>query len=891
MAVIKIDNFGGEMPSMSPRALPVNAAQTNANLYLGTNEFRPLKGLGTQNTNVTLNGIGVAGSVVRSLYRPNSNVNWYASAYERSFARTPINDAGLAGRTYFTTDEPAGPPSAYDGTNFISERRLGVPPPEKPQTALAINEPVTVDRAWNHLYQQSAGAILEILRNNKLKSAEPIDRFEDTDGAGPLGITIFGGTRDEKSLLIPWASGNPDLPVALRQKWWQLFAKIPTTRAVSLGLDLQKLGVQHSEADTFVPITALPYTYRMTTIIRNNIKANIAFLRQPELPVDAVLTDDPLDDTLQPLFSDAEIDAILDHYVKLLDVESLCRSQRDELTELVEEFDWLLKDSTLDFFGLVEPTPVTPPTKPTSGQYIIDPDNGGETIAYIRNPEWVTYDAQLAAYQQYLKDLAEYQSKGEQAKRSQTDKIYHIQRRAEQVTKEVERILDAEWDRLTTDPNWLRVFFDSQGGSPNYIDIDYVDGIGKEDRFYVVTYVTDWGEESAPSPVSDWHHTGYRDWVSITPPSSIPSRPEVVGWRLYRGNTGTNNAAFQLVTIPADDEQASKATFTGSTFNYFNLGGLPFNDKVISERLGEVLSTTTWLEPPVDLKGLVAMPNGIMAGFVGNTVYFCEPYVPYAWPVEYQVTVDTTITGLGVFGQTLFVGTDANPYLMSGADSATMSAQKLESNQACVSRRSIASVQGGVLYASPDGLCVVDSSGVRLVTSDVYTREDWQLLTPGTMVGVEHENLYYLFYEGSGGGCLVFDLKHKKLGRVDGLSNVTAAFVDRSEDRMYVVINNQVFPFNASGSSLTGRWKSAKMTLPKQDPMAWLQVFGSQSAGVPVTVRWYGDGVLRYTATSTSLTPQRLPPGRWLEHEIEVESAARVTSVVVAGSTQELQQL
>ena len=41
MPVIKIENFGGEMPSMSARALPTNAAQENRNLLLGTAEFRP----------------------------------------------------------------------------------------------------------------------------------------------------------------------------------------------------------------------------------------------------------------------------------------------------------------------------------------------------------------------------------------------------------------------------------------------------------------------------------------------------------------------------------------------------------------------------------------------------------------------------------------------------------------------------------------------------------------------------------------------------------------------------------------------------------------------------------------------------------------------------------
>ncbi|MCK7581114.1 MAG: hypothetical protein MZV65_39460 [Chromatiales bacterium] len=29
-----------------------------------------------------------------------------------------------------------------------------------------------------------------------------------------------------------------------------------------------------------------------------------------------------------------------------------------------------------------------------------------------------------------------------------------------------------------------------------------------------------------------------------------------------------------------------------------------------------------------------------MAGFPGRDIYFCEPYRPYAWPVEYMQSID-----------------------------------------------------------------------------------------------------------------------------------------------------------------------------------------------------------------------------------------------------------
>ena len=109
-----------------------------------------------------------------------------------------------------------------------------------------------------------------------------------------------------------------------------------------------------------------------------------------------------------------------------------------------------------------------------------------------------------------------------------------------------------------------------------------------------------------------------------------------------------------------------------------------------------------------------------------------------------------------------------NPYFVTGAHSANMSATKLDSNQSCVSRRSIVGVQGGVLYASPDGLCLASGAGVQVVTRQLIARVDWQKLQPASMFAAEHEGVYYLFYAGAGGGCLAFSIQDgMKLGHID----------------------------------------------------------------------------------------------------------------------------
>ena len=149
--------------------------------------------------------------------------------------------------------------------------------------------------------------------------------------------------------------------------------------------------------------------------------------------------------------------------------------------------------------------------------------------------------------------------------------------------------------------------------------------------------------------------------------------------------------------------------------------------------------------------------------------------------------------------------------LFRSADSASMIAVKLDSNQACVSRRSIVSVQGGVVFASPDGLCLADANGVKVVSGAMFTREDWQALSPSTMFGIEHEEVCYIFYSG---GCLTFDVGAGKLGRLD--LTATAAFVDRTTDTLYVADGTAIKAVFGAATRRTGKWKSAKGVLDRK---------------------------------------------------------------------------
>lgn len=388
-----------------------------------------------------------------------------------------------------------------------------------------------------------------------------------------------------------------------------------------------------------------------------------------------------------------------------------------------------------------------------------------------------------------------------------------------------------------------------------------------EDIVYRYTYVTDWGEESAPSPPSAVASKDQNDTTMVTM-AAPPTGRFVTKWRLYRSSMGNATAAYLFVKEGA-------------------ISGLTTPDAVLPAALGEVLPTEGWFEPPPNIRGVVALPNGIMAGFFDNTICFCDPYHPYAWPIEYQVTLDQPIVCIAPFEQGLLASTRSSLFVVSGADSASMSATRVNSDQICISPRGMAPMGGGVTFISPDGICHMNSGGVTLLTEGHYTREEWRYIlynaAESTHVGA-HDGVFFIF---TAGESYFFDLATNKLGILpapDGSS--TAAWSDPYTDSMYVCQGTSIVALFNGPTKRMGKWRSKLITLDAPAQFAWLQV--KADFDTTVKVRWIADGVQRYEVDLVWHTPVRLPPGRWAEHEIEILSQSRITEVILASSTEEL---
>lgn len=391
-------------------------------------------------------------------------------------------------------------------------------------------------------------------------------------------------------------------------------------------------------------------------------------------------------------------------------------------------------------------------------------------------------------------------------------------------------------------------------------------GATPENRVYTWTWVNKeagYEMESAPAPASTAVDVYPGQTVDLTGFPAVPGGEYVVTHRrIYRAVAGVYLFVAEITA----------ATNT-------------FNDNVDADALGEELPSLNWSEPPAGLSGLTNLPNGMMAGFSGRDVYFCEPYRPYAWPETYMQTVDYPVVGLGRMDTTLAVMTTGVPYLMQGSSPDTVAVVKSDLEQACVSKRSIVSFGSAVVYAAPDGLMMLSPNGSRIITENLFSYKQWQAyFKPESIHAYANDNKYIAFYDtGTVSGGFVYDMTSGQFI----LHDIYAAtgFRDLQRDKLFLAFADRTVKAWEQGTNKSYVWRSKKFTYPQITGFSCAQL---EAEAYPMTVKIYIDGILQYTKSVDSRAPFRLPPKVGRDWEMQIEGTNEVFAVNLAHSPTEL---
>lgn len=454
--------------------------------------------------------------------------------------------------------------------------------------------------------------------------------------------------------------------------------------------------------------------------------------------------------------------------------------------------------------------------------------------------------------------------------------------------------------------------------------------VSPEDRAYVYTYVSTFGsitEESAPSPAATVASIGVGDSVTVNAFTAVPAGDyNITHRRIYRSVAGASSDTYQFVAEIA-------------------IGTASYSDALLAAALGEVIPSIGWLPPVADLKGLCSHPSGALVGFSGNTLYFSEPFFPHAWPLKYGQSIPDKIVGIGVYGTSVVVMTDRNPYIIGGVGPSSMSVERVPILEPCVSKRSIASDEFGVVYASRNGLVGIGPTVRGIITGALFAYNEWQQYDPENLAGEIINNQYFGIYPSNPS-----DLKTMVVnrGEIPALSfiemDATALHIDSQGGKIYYcdTAGGKIYTWDDDPlRPLMFYWKSKRFVLPQAtsfsvlkldadyDQIGNIEVYNTKVADIAAAnavlfatdllgalnevavnelevngdtmldtplladiataqVLIYCEEELVSTSNLLSFDPVRLLPFKGRIIEIEIVGNMNVTSVAVATTTPEL---
>ena len=446
-----------------------------------------------------------------------------------------------------------------------------------------------------------------------------------------------------------------------------------------------------------------------------------------------------------------------------------------------------------------------------------------------------------------------------------------------------------EYFRLAT--LWFPVGLDSMIRSSNVVTVTnqvYPHMLSEGDRFKIV------GVTPATFDITDGIVT------------------EVVDRYTFRYAQAGSNEGGNGGTLYHD---VAETTPTG-TARYWGQSSYDFVDDYDPTALSDILTTDEYARPPPNMQGLVAIQNSILAGFSGNEIYFSEPGQPHAWPLRYTLTLEHNIVKLVAYGGAMIALTVAYPYLIDGSDPANMAVRKVDALYPCVSRRSVVTMDYGVVYATHDGLAVISqSAGTQIATKVLFEQDTWNsTLDPSTIVAVYFGDSYLASHSTGG---FVFE-RNEQVGGYFATVNypAVAAAYDSFTGRLYYSAgsNGDIYEWDSPGQpALTQEWKSRVIISKETVNFSAARVVADYGPPSPVweavTTTWsttvltwgatnniefklWADKSLVFTELVDNSKVFRLPTGyRTDTYEVGVTGSVRVRAIHLGLSSSGLREV
>jgi hypothetical protein len=399
-------------------------------------------------------------------------------------------------------------------------------------------------------------------------------------------------------------------------------------------------------------------------------------------------------------------------------------------------------------------------------------------------------------------------------------------------------------------------------------------------RYSIVDGFDREGALSPPSPLISFYPKNQFNALVI-PAVSAPASYYMTGAkvRIYRVNPSDGGGYQFVMEVP-----------------YSVIAGATASDMLADDMLGLPPETEDWYEPPDEntelnpggpLRNLTPMPGGFFLGSSGDELCASVIDAPHAWP--YRQSIGEKIQGIAVMGNAAVVATTGAPFVVQGVDPSAMQPTKLNSNQACISPRSVVSIGDAVIYASPDGLVAVSGYDAKVITSPIISKEEWQRDFDPTQIHAYYYEGKYIFFNNTKGYVLRVDggLALTELG-----FTASAGYSDLAEDKLYLMVGGTLRVFEGSASRMTYNWRSKVYRFDWPTSMACIRV---NAMAYPVSLNLHcrkPNGLMKIVPVTVSKNETKMLPAgfSYTELFIEIVSDQTVKTITLATDKSEIME-
>lgn len=452
-----------------------------------------------------------------------------------------------------------------------------------------------------------------------------------------------------------------------------------------------------------------------------------------------------------------------------------------------------------------------------------------------------------------------------------------------------------EWVRIgfpeTTKPSAQSLNFSPKPHTSSSGDIG---DFAREVRQYYYTLITCLGDGTAcqesmpslPSDVIDCHNT---DDVVISGILTDAGDYKIDKVRIY--------CAVTHVDFEGKEQEGT----------FLEVGEIPFGSGTFVHRIatgyGEECQTEEYDNLPDHASNLQYCGNGQLAALVGCELWMSEPLMPHAWPESFRY---------GRFrGKPIrFLGTESVGYILTDSYPSIIEIESpctlpgcrkvtnLEETHPIISYDSACVYNGSCFYATNDGIVMLSGTNSAVITSSLFSRDDWLAIAPWTLRGVVHDGYYYGFTDVMSFRFKVPDNIHEQFesSTLVELSDKPIAVCRSRQDKLMLAFNDGTYEFNAGDQWREFQWESKVYTAPGYTAFTAYKIVGDFTDFRVVHKlhkRQRDEMVDEHIIVGDHITydnkPRRLRAGySTINFSVEISGKGEVTEYHIASSVNEL---